>query len=299
MKNGDCPLFVAALVAATSFQSAPPRASDTAADHHRRGVAHHERRSLDEASREYARTLELDPPRDPTPEELARARRFAPRVYTTRSEFFPLKDFAVLLHPDEPLIVYHFFWEDDIDFPEDNDPCDHELMWIEHSSDGADITRIWTYFHGRMLEGGPEAVQDARRHQMRPRINVQWGKHGSMPHGWESLSIRANEGDIERKYLSLDRPLSLKEYNEATFKKLSTEGRRLMEHPLSRRLGWPDRFTGDWQAFVDFSRPIDTQEWLDRTKMIKVSRWNSATIDQHFLPYNFRPKTEWPAFAAR
>jgi len=28
--------------------------------------------------------------------------------------------------------------------------------------------------------------------------------------------------------------------------------------------------------------------------MIKVSRWNSATINQHFLPYNFRPKTEWP-----
>jgi hypothetical protein len=119
-----------------------------------------------------------------------------------------------------------------------------------------------------------------------------------MPLGWERLSIAANEGDIERKYLSLDRPLSLGEYNEATFRKLSTEGRRLMEHPLSRRLGWPDRFAGDWQAFVAFSREIDTQEWLERTKMIKVTRWNSATIDQHFLPYNFRPKTEWPASAA-
>jgi len=28
--------------------------------------------------------------------------------------------------------------------------------------------------------------------------------------------------------------------------------------------------------------------------MIRVSRWNSATINQHFLRYNFRPKTEWP-----
>jgi hypothetical protein len=27
---------------------------------------------------------------------------------------------------------------------------------------------------------------------------------------------------------------------------------------------------------------------------MKVSRWNSATINQHFLRYNFRPKTEWP-----
>jgi hypothetical protein len=29
--------------------------------------------------------------------------------------------------------------------------------------------------------------------------------------------------------------------------------------------------------------------------MARVSRWNSATINQHFLTYNFRPKTEWPA----
>ena len=29
-------------------------------------------------------------------------------------------------------------------------------------------------------------------------------------------------------------------------------------------------------------------------RMVRVSRWNSATIDQHFLTYNFRPKTEWP-----
>jgi hypothetical protein len=268
--------------------------STPAEQHHRRGIAHHERRSLDEASREYARTLELDPPREPTAQELARVRRFAPRVYVTASEFFPLRDLAAIVHPDRPLIAYHFFWDDDIDFPEDNDPCDHELMWVEHSEDGGAISRIWTYFHGRILEGGAAALEDARRHGMRPRVNVQWGKHGSMPAAWESLSITATEGDVERKYLTLDRPLTLKEYNEATYRKLTTEGRRLMTHPLSRRLGWPDRFAGSWEAFAGFSRPVDSQEWLGRTKMIKVSRWNSATIDQHFLPYNFRPKTEWP-----
>ena len=94
------------------------RTPATAAEaHHRLGVEHHNRRSLDEASREYARTLELDPPREPTADQLALARRFAPRIYITPAEFFPLKDFAVILHPDRPLIAYHFFWEDDIDFP--------------------------------------------------------------------------------------------------------------------------------------------------------------------------------------
>jgi hypothetical protein len=28
--------------------------------------------------------------------------------------------------------------------------------------------------------------------------------------------------------------------------------------------------------------------------MVRVSRWNNATINQQFLRYNFRPKTEWP-----
>jgi hypothetical protein len=289
MKKGDCPILIAVALAGAFLQDTTP-----AADHHRRGVEHHERRSLDEASREYARTLELDPPRDPGPAELERVRRFAPRVYVTPTEFFPLKDVAAIVHPSRPLIAYHFFWEDDIDFPEDNDPCDHELMWVEHSPDGTAISKIWTYFHGRILEGGTAALDEARRHRMRPRVNVQWGKHGSMPTGWETLSITATEGDVERKYLSLNRPLTLKAYNEATFKKLSTEGRRLMSHPLGRRLGWPDRFVGNWEAFVDFTRPVETLEWLDRTKMIKISQWNSATIDQHFLPYNFRPKTEWP-----
>ena len=59
-------------------------------------------------------------------------------------------------------------------------------------------------------------------------------------------------------------------------------------------LGWPERFAGGWQEFADFSRNVEPLEHLGRTRMVKVSRWNSATIDQHFLIYNFRPKTEWP-----
>src|SRR5438128_387328 len=75
------------------------RAEETAEFHHQLGVAYHLRRCLDDASREYVRALELDPPRELTAEELELVRRFAPRVYVTPSEFFPLKDFAVILHP--------------------------------------------------------------------------------------------------------------------------------------------------------------------------------------------------------
>jgi len=266
----------------------------TAAEHHAAGVEQHLLRRLDEASREYAQALAIDPPREPTAEEWALARRFAPRVYTTASEFFPLKDFAVILHPDARLIAYHFFWDDDIDFPDDNDPCDHEVMWVEYAPDNQKVERIWTYFHGRILAGGDAALADAGRHRMRARVNVQWGKHGSMPAGWEQMTIVANDGDAERNYYPVGRPITLAEYNRGTFQKLHTEGRRLINHPIGRRLGWPERFAGDWNQFVDFSRLVDPLTLLDKTRMAKTSRWNSATINQHFLTYNFRPKTEWP-----
>src|SRR5262245_22192210 len=226
------------------------RVEETAEFHHQLGVAYHLRRCLDDASREYARALELDPPRQLNDEDWKLARRFAPRIYVTQSEFFPLKDFAVVIHPTERLIAYHLFWEDDIDFPEDNDPCDHELMWVQYSADKSSIEIIRTYFHGRILTGGDAALSDARAHGMRPRINVQWGKHGSLPAGWKEIMITADEGDVEKKYMPLDRSISLKNYNEGTYRKLVEEGRRLKDDPISLRLAWPQKFRGKWEDFI-------------------------------------------------
>jgi len=292
---GKCFLILLILMANLSMaQAVAQREAQRADFHHQLGVAYHLRRCLDDASRSYARALELDPPRQLTADEWKLAQRFAPRVYTVPSEFFPLKDFAVILHPSARLIAYHFFWEDDIDFPEDNDPCDHELMWVQYSQDRLSIEKIWTYFHGRILEGGEAALADARRNGMRPRVCVQWGKHGSMPVGWEEIKIVADPGDAENKYYPVGQPISLKVYNQGTFRKLSEEGRRMLNHPLGLRAGWPQKFSGAWKDFIDFSRLVEPLELLDEKKMAMVSRWNSATINQHFLSYNFRPKTEWP-----
>jgi hypothetical protein len=289
-------IIAVVVCSATAAFSLPQQTAgpDTAEAHHQLGVEHHLVRNLDEASREYARVLELEPGRALSAGEVSLVRRFAPRLYTTPREFFPLKDFAVVVHPERRLIAYHFFWEDDIDFPEDNDPCDHELIWVEYSADRQGIQGIWTYFHGRILTGGEVALSDARQHQMRPRVNVQWGKHGLMPAGWESLPIVPDDGDIERKYLKPGSETTLASYNEAAFRKLKEEGRRLPDNAIARRLKWPDRFDGTLRDFVDFSRSIDPLEAFDRTRMAKVSRWNSATINREFLTYNFRPKTEWP-----
>ena len=235
--------------AASVGEPGPP---ETAASHHQRGVDFHLQRRLDEAAREYAQALALDPPRAPGADERATILRFAPRVYTTPDEIFPLKDAAAVLHPSERLIAYHLFWEDDIDFPDDNDPCDHEVVWVQFSPDRRSIERFWTYFHGRILEAGEDALRDARDHGMRPRVNVQWGKHGSMPLAWESMAIVGDAGDLERAYYTVGKAHPLADYNRGTWQKLRKEGRRLdrssarappgLARSLHRRLGALRRF---------------------------------------------------------
>src|SRR5262245_42935404 len=152
------------------------RVADTAEAHPHRGVEYHLRRCLDDASREYARALVLDPPRGPNAAGWRLARRCAARLYTTPSVLVPLKQCVVILHPFVCSIASHFFREDDIDFPEDNDPCDHELIWVKYSADKSSNEKILTYFHGRILKGAEAAINDARAHGMRPRVNIQWGK---------------------------------------------------------------------------------------------------------------------------
>ncbi|MEW5979201.1 MAG: hypothetical protein AB1898_25685 [Acidobacteriota bacterium] len=264
----------------------------TAETEHRKGVELHGQRCLTEASQAYARTLELEPPEDPTPRQRQMAFRFAPRLFLTANEPFELKDFVAILHPTRNLIAYHLFWDDDIDFPDDNDPCDHEIVWVEYDPDKSSLTGIITYFHGRLLRSDPVAVAEALANQGRPRVLVQWGKHGSMPFGWEQLRIVADSSDSESSYYPVGRSISLLRYLEGTCRKLQQDGRRMQEHPLGR--SWPRKFDGTCQEFSSFPVELDPTPLLQARQMIKVSRWNSATINQHFLRYNFRPKSEWP-----
>src|SRR5262249_3212560 len=71
-----------------------------------------------------------------------------------------------------------------------------------------------------------------------------------------------------------------------------TEGRRLQDHPLSAR--WPKTFTGSWDDFVTFDKFVDVREILVNRRTMVISRWNNAALHERFIPYNFRPKTEWP-----
>jgi len=257
------------------------------------GLEAHRIRRLEEASAAYTRALTLAPPRDPNAAERALILRFAPRVFTHARDPFPLRDAAAILHPSGQWIAYHFFWEDDIDFPDDNDPCDHELMWVRLDPQRQRVVDYFTYFHGRILRAPPESVADAQNNGGRAAVLVQWGKHGTMPLHWRKLPMIADRGDVEARHMKLDQPAPLEAYNRATWEKLSTVGRQAQDSPLSR--GWPLKFPGSWEEFTSFTRLVDPVVLLRQRGFVKVSCFNNAVIDRHFLLYNFAAKTEWPA----
>jgi len=272
------------------------RGGEDAAELHAAGVAAHLERRLAEAAALYDAALDIERPADPSAQQAAIVRRFAPRISTTAAEPFGLKDAAAIVHPTSRLIAYHLFWDDDIDFPDDNDPCDHEVIWVKYSGDGARLEGVWTYFHGRVLAAPATAVASSSN---RPRVDVQWGKHGSLPEGWRGLSIIPEVTEIPDGIPVSELPVPLERYLEGSFQKLSTSGRRLPDHPIALRLGWPRRFEGRREDFLTFPRAVDLLPLIGSRRSILVSRFNSGTLNRWLIPFNFRPKIEWPEMISR
>ncbi len=237
-------------------------------DHlNRRAVRAHERRRLAEASADYARLLELAPPLPLSPDQARVVAALCPRLRTVADEPFPLQDLVVIHHPSRPLIAYHLFWGDDIDFPEDNDPTDHEVVWVAYDPNSGRATRLSTYFHGQILSIPMPVGAD------RPLVAVEWGKHGSLPLNGGRLAVE---------------PPALREH----WRRLREVGTRLPDHPLAR--DWPKRFERDWDAYVRFDEDIDPQLLLEQSHRAWSTARANAVIDQHALSYNFAAKVEWP-----
>lgn len=246
-------------------------AAETPSIQNRLGETAHAHRRLAEASQHYAKALELDPPGAVTRTDLDRVQRLAPELVLHRTEPFRLRDVAVVIHPERPWIGYHLFWEDDLDFPEDNDPCDHEVIWVEFDRATDQVVAVHTYFHGTILTQPLSGT--------RARVAIEWGKHGSLP--------------LDPAGRLTDPPASLRNH----WKRLHDSGRRLATHPLGR--GWPTRFDGDFDDYARFDLPLDLRERLTDSNRIVRSRWPNAVLDQHLLPYNFAAKISWPVGAER
>jgi hypothetical protein len=102
----------------------------------------------------------------------------APMLYIQHDETFPLVRIAAVIHPTRPIIAYHLLWSHDVDLQwvPWAEPSDEEVVWVGYDSVTKQPTDLWTYWHGVVLHTPWVGLG-------RPAVNVQWGKHGSLPRG--------------------------------------------------------------------------------------------------------------------
>ena len=106
------------------------------------------------------------------------ARALAPVLYIQRDEPFSLLRVVAVIHPDRPIIAYHLLWSHDVNgqWMPWTKPSDEEEVWVGYDRETQLPTELWTYWHGTILSTNWHGKGD-------PAIDVQWGKHGSLPHG--------------------------------------------------------------------------------------------------------------------
>lgn len=109
---------------------------------------------------------------------VALARALAPVLYVQRDEFFPLERVVAVVHPHCPVVAYILDWKWDVNgqWMPWTKSSDEEEVWVGYDSSSHAPTDLWTYWHGTVLHAD-------WRTRGRPAISVQWGKHGSLPHG--------------------------------------------------------------------------------------------------------------------
>lgn len=105
------------------------------------------------------------------------AHSLAPVLYLQRDEWFRLERVVAVVHPNRPIIGYYLLWRDDVHgaWIPFTKATDEEIVWVGYDSTHAP-TDVWTYWHGKVLHAD-------WRGRGTVSIDVQWGKHGSMPRG--------------------------------------------------------------------------------------------------------------------
>jgi hypothetical protein len=101
----------------------------------------------------------------------------APILYLQRDESFPLERTVAVLHPTRRVIAYYLTYRHDVTArwsPFSQGP-DEEEFWVGYNTSLAP-TDLWTYWHGTILHAD-------WRDKGELGVDVQWGKHGSLPRG--------------------------------------------------------------------------------------------------------------------
>jgi hypothetical protein len=190
------------------------------------------------------------------------ARSLAPVLYLQRDETFPLARSVAVVHPQKRIIAYHLLWRDDVNgsWIPLTVPTDQEVVWVGYDSTKAP-TEVWTYWHGTILHTAWPRSQVA--------INVQWGKHGSLPRG------------IDEKNLPAFRTLNF--FYASTVFLLPD----ILLGDITRK--GPLGFFHSYKRYRDFSRPILLSERLDA---VVLTTDPDRALRAFFGKYSHKPA--WP-----
>ncbi len=196
---------------------------------------------------------------------IALARALAPTLYVQRDEPFPLERVVAIVHPSLPVIAYVIVWQWDVNgqwLPWAK-TSDEEEIWVGYDRATHAATDLWTYWHGAILH------TDWRGHGP-VGVDVQWGKHGSLPRG-------VIESDLPRaKTLNL---LYLMEF-------------ALLPDIWMGRLrhGGPWGFFHDYARYREFTRAVPLAERLDAVLSAEQARCQLRAI----LGRRYSHKRQWP-----
>lgn len=197
------------------------------------------------------------------------ARALAPVLYLQRDEWFPLERVVAVVHPTKPVIAYHLLWKDDVNgsWIPFTVPTDEEEVWVGYDSTHAP-TDVWTYWHGKILHA------DWRDHGP-VWIDVQWGKHGSLPGG----------------VIESDLPWTRKLNSFYAFTWLGLPDIWLGD--LTRRGPWC--FCHGYARYRDFSRPLPLAGRIDA--VVRAEDATAALATVFGRPYS--RKVPWPEVGGR
>ena len=191
------------------------------------------------------------------------ARSLAPLLYLQRDETFPLSRAVAVLHPNRRVIAYHLLWRDDVHgaWLPFTKPTDEEIVWVGYDATRAPV-ELWTYWHGVVLHTSWPKSQVA--------IDVQWGKHGSLPH-----EIRESDLPALRK-LNVFYAMTIVGLPDIMLGDISRKG------PLG--------FFHSYRRYRQFTRPILLSERIDA--VVRLEDPDPALAAVFGRPYSM--KRPWP-----
>jgi hypothetical protein len=185
-------------------------------------------------------------------------------LYLQRDETFPLLRALAVVDTGRRIIAYHLLWRDDVHgaWLPSTRPTDEEIVWVGYDESHAP-TEVWTFWHGKILH-----LPWERR---TVEINVQWGKHGSLPRG-----LHESE---------LPRGRTLNAFYAAAFLGLPD----IWLGRLNRHGPWG--FFHGYRRYRDFTRPLPVAPRLDA--VFKAGPFVEDGMRRVF-GWNYSRKRAWP-----